>query len=83
MRIVFAPSVFRQLKKLDKNIQKRINEKLILYTSQSNPLRFADKLQDFHFGSFRFRAGDYRILFDVQDDSIVILKIGHRKDVYK
>jgi mRNA interferase RelE/StbE len=32
--------------------------------------------------AFRLRMGDYRILFDVQDDVIVIRKIGNRKDVY-
>jgi mRNA interferase RelE/StbE len=31
---------------------------------------------------YRLRMGDYRILFDVQGDTIVIQKIGHRKDVY-
>ena len=32
--------------------------------------------------AFRLRMGDYRILFDVFGDRIVIQKIGHRKDVY-
>jgi mRNA interferase RelE/StbE len=31
---------------------------------------------------FRLRMGNYRILFDVVDDRILIQKIGHRKDVY-
>lgn len=83
MRVVFTHSAFRQFKKLGNDIQKRIDEKLIIYISQPNPLRFADKLQDFRFGSFRFRVGDYRVLFDTKDDLIVILKVGHRKDVYK
>ena len=83
MRVVFTHLAFRQFKKLSHDIQKRIDAKLVLYTSQSNPLRFAEKLQDFRYGSFRFRIGDYRILFDVQDDMIVILKVGHRKDIYK
>ena len=32
--------------------------------------------------AFRLRMGDYRVLFDVEGDVIVIRKIGHRKDVY-
>jgi mRNA interferase RelE/StbE len=32
--------------------------------------------------AYRLRMGDYRILFDVEDDVIVIRKIGNRKDVY-
>ena len=32
---------------------------------------------------YRLRMGDYRILFDIEDDTIVIQKIGHRKDIYE
>jgi mRNA interferase RelE/StbE len=32
---------------------------------------------------FRLRMGDYRVLFDVIDDRILIQKVGHRKDVYE
>jgi len=32
--------------------------------------------------SFRLRMGNYRVLFDVVGDCILIQKIGHRKDVY-
>ncbi|MBU2109970.1 hypothetical protein KKB71_03435 [Patescibacteria group bacterium] len=27
--------------------------------------------------------GDYRVIFDARDDKIFILKIGHRRDIYK
>jgi mRNA interferase RelE/StbE len=33
--------------------------------------------------AFRLRMGDYRVLFDVVDDSIVIQRIGNRRDVYE
>jgi mRNA interferase RelE/StbE len=32
--------------------------------------------------AYRLRMGDYRILFDVEGDVIVIRRIGNRKDVY-
>jgi mRNA interferase RelE/StbE len=32
---------------------------------------------------FRIRSGDYRVLYTVRDVSVVILDIGHRKDVYR
>ena len=32
--------------------------------------------------SFRLRVGDYRIIFDIIRDTIIILKIGHRKNIY-
>jgi mRNA interferase RelE/StbE len=32
--------------------------------------------------AYRLRTGDYRILFDVEGDVIVIRRIGHRRNVY-
>lgn len=33
--------------------------------------------------AFRLRMGDYRVLFDVVGDKIVIQNVGHRKDIYE
>lgn len=83
MRLFFAQSAFRQFQKLERGIQKRIDEKLRFYISQKNPLQFAEPLRDHRFGNWKFRIGDYRVLFDVEKDTIIILKVGHRKDIYK
>ncbi|MBI3623613.1 type II toxin-antitoxin system RelE/ParE family toxin [Candidatus Pacearchaeota archaeon] len=32
---------------------------------------------------YRLRVGDYRIIFDIEKDVVVILKIGHRKNIYE
>jgi len=40
------------------------------------------RLREADFG-YRLRMGDYRILFDLEGDTIVIQKVGHRKDVYE
>jgi mRNA interferase RelE/StbE len=34
-------------------------------------------------GTYRFRIGDYRAIFDIDGENIVILRIGHRRDIYK
>lgn len=34
-------------------------------------------------GSYRFRIGDYRVVFDLEGDQIVILRVGHRREIYK
>ncbi len=31
---------------------------------------------------YRLRAGDYRVIFELNNNLIVILKIGHRKNIY-
>jgi len=35
--------------------------------------------------AYRLRVGDYRIIYEVYEDSIIIevIKVGHRKDVYR
>ncbi len=32
--------------------------------------------------AYRLRAGDYRVLFDVAGDVIVVRRIGNRRDIY-
>ena len=73
----FKKKVAKEVDKLPPQIRKRILRKLKFYSSQENPLRFAEKLKDCRFGEFRFRVGDYRILFDVEGRKIVILKVRH------
>lgn len=76
MKIFFTHSAFRQLKKLEPIVQKRIHEKLRFYVAQKNPLSFTEPVQDFRFGDWKFRMGDYRVLFDAKQNVIIILKIG-------
>ncbi|MBZ1345503.1 MAG: type II toxin-antitoxin system RelE/ParE family toxin [Candidatus Nealsonbacteria bacterium] len=79
----FKKKAAKEIDKLSPKIRKRILEKLRFYSFQDNPLRFADKLKDSRFGEYRFRMGDYRALFDLENNKIIILKVGHRKDIYK
>ncbi|MBU1178168.1 type II toxin-antitoxin system RelE/ParE family toxin [Patescibacteria group bacterium] len=71
---------------MEKNIQKRIAEKLRFYIVQSNPLQHAKKLKDSRLGTYRFRIGNYRVVFDIDDQGnitiLIILRIKHRKEVY-
>lgn len=83
MELIFSNQALRNLKKLDKNTQKRIIEKLEFYRVQTNPRASAEKLIDTSFGEWRFRIGDYRVLCDISGDKISVLKIGHRRDIYK
>jgi len=83
MRLIFTRTAFRQFQKLNRPTQKRIDEKLRFYLTQKNPRQFAEPIRDSRFGSWKFRIGDYRVLFDVENDKIIVLKLGHRKDIYK
>ncbi len=82
MLLIFSKSARVDLKRLHVSFQRRILRKLRFYISQKEPVAFADKLTDSRVGQWRFRIGDYRALFDVSKDKVIILKIGHRKDIY-
>jgi mRNA interferase RelE/StbE len=80
-RIVFTNRAIKDLEKIEKGIKLRIAKKLKEYAKE--PLKYARKLIDPKIGSYRFRVGDYRIIFDIDGRTIVILRIGHRRGIYK
>jgi len=83
MRLTFSDPAWRQLSRLDRPIQRRILKKLDFWLSQAEPLRFAERLVDPQCGQWRFRVGDFRMIFDVEGDTIVVLAVGHRKQIYR
>lgn len=83
MRYVLTSSAISSLKKLNIADRKRIFEKLDFFFSADNPLNFAKHLHESELGSYRFRVGDFRIIFDVKKDIADIIVIGNRKDIYK
>lgn len=83
-QVVFKPTALKDLKKLPKTLQRRIKEKLEFYLGQDEPLDYAVPLIGSpKSGEYRYRVGDYRIVFDKQEDTLVILYIEHRRDIYR
>ena len=81
-RIEFKRSAAKALKKIPKSDQKRVAER-IDSLSEKLPDPATTKMKGdnpFH----RIRVGDYRIIYEIHGDIllIVVLKIGHRKEVY-
>ncbi|MEN8153055.1 MAG: type II toxin-antitoxin system RelE/ParE family toxin [Acidobacteriota bacterium] len=72
------------LKKLDKDHAKRIVEKIKNYLVK-DPLSMGKPLKGMFKGMYRYRFGDYRILYviDKQEKEISIMTLDHRKKVYK
>jgi mRNA interferase RelE/StbE len=82
-RIEVKRSAAKALKKIPKPDRKRIAEKIdSLAEDFPNPETTKMKGDNpFH----RIRVGDYRIVYEIQNEVLVILivKIGHRKDIYR
>jgi len=70
------------MKKLPKSVQKRIISKLEYFSTQDNPLAFATPIVGCGPGSYRFRVGEYRVVFDIENDWVIVTAVGHRKEVY-
>lgn len=79
----FTKTSLRRLKKLPKDVQVRIIEKLDFFCMQGDPLGFAEPLTKSSIGEYRFRIGDYRVSFDVEDEILVIHDVDNRKNIYR
>jgi len=75
------------LSRLPREIQKRIRDKIDFFLASENPLHYAETLNEFEAGDYRFKIGHYRASFDViyTQKTVVLkmLKIKHRKDMYR
>lgn len=82
----YEKEAYKVLKKMDKFQAKVIMswiEKNLVGTT--NPRLHGKGLVGDKSGQWRYRVGNYRIIADIQDENIIILilSVGHRKEVYK
>jgi mRNA interferase RelE/StbE len=76
----------RALRKLDRQVQKRILDWLDdRIEGCKNPRHFGEPLKGDKAGFWRYRIGNYRVLCNIQDKHVVVLvlTIGHRRQVYR
>jgi mRNA interferase RelE/StbE len=83
MEIFYTHQAAKQLGSLPKAVQKRIAAKMRFYAGQKDPLKFAERLTNSDEGGFRFRIGQYRIIFDATKSRIYVLKIAKRDKAYE
>jgi mRNA interferase RelE/StbE len=81
-KLVVTKSAKKDIDKLDPVTRQRIGKKLQYFLEQDDPLSLSRQLVSAKLGSYRFRVGHYRIVFDVHEETIEVLAIKHRKDVY-
>jgi len=81
MRVKFTLTADDQLDRLPRRLQERIIEKVEFYSAQSDPFKFAEPLTGA--SEYRFRIGDYRVIFEVIHDTIWVLAIKRRDEAYR
>lgn len=81
--IEFLRTALKELSKLPKDIQQRIAAKID--ELKTNPYLPGVKALKNGDGRLRLRVGDYRVIYRIEEDKLVILivKVGHRRNIYK
>lgn len=80
--VVLSKKAQKQLDKLSDNIAKPIIEAITNLETDPRPVGYKKlKGRD----SYRIRAGNYRIIYDIFDTELIvdIIAVGHRKDIYE
>ena len=81
-RVEVAAAAARQLRKLDRSARRRVQAAIELLADEPRPSG-AKKLVGGN-GEWRVRTGDYRIVYEIHDNVLVVLVIavGHRREIY-
>jgi len=80
MQVKILNKAMKDLSKIDKSQALKIL-KSIEYLSNYPDITNIKKLKN-HNPTHRLRVGNYRVLFDIEDDIIIIGRIKHRKEAY-
>jgi mRNA interferase RelE/StbE len=84
--IEYADTAKGQLRKLDKQMARRIIDYMDERISESENPRSTGKALTGPLGDFwRYRVGDYRVICDIQDGAlrVLVIQVGNRREIYK
>ena len=81
-KIFLKPSAAKELEALPKADRVRVVERIRTLSENPRPMG-CEKLSGGE--TYRLRQGVYRILYEIHDDHVlvVVVKIGHRREVYR
>jgi mRNA interferase RelE/StbE len=82
--VYFVPAADRSLRKLPDVVQRRIVRAVETLADDPRPPG-AKKLAGQAENLWRIRFGDYRIVYQIQDErlTVLVLRVGHRGDIYR
>ena len=82
-RLEFGKQAAKQFKALSAKTQQRLQHKIDALKEQPRPAGVVKLAGEENL--YRIRVGNYRIIYNIQDNRLLILvvKVGHRKNVYR
>ena len=81
-KVLFTKEAIKDIEKIDQTVKKQLYKKLFHFSGLDDIKVVAKKLHNHNTGEYRLRVGNFRIIFDLDKHTIIILRIQHRKDVY-
>ena len=80
--VLITPSAARQLHKCDPPVRRRLQAAIDLLCENPRPSKAVQLVGGG--GEWRVRTGDYRIIYEIRDDHLIVLvlRVGHRRDIY-
>ena len=80
--IIYKGSAAKELRKLDKEAQRRLL--MAIETLGITPRPDGVKKLKARFNQYRIRVGSYRVVYEIRDEQLLVrvLRVAHRRDVY-
>ncbi|QOG05133.1 type II toxin-antitoxin system mRNA interferase toxin, RelE/StbE family [Aureimonas sp. OT7] len=82
--ISYTTRALRSLSRMPRNVATRIQAKVEQFAA--DPASLANNVKALKgeiSGTYRLRVGDYRVIFNEHGVVLVVLKVGHRRDIYE
>lgn len=81
-KLEWTEDAIEDLQKLDRFITQRILKKITWFSKHFDNI-IPEPLSGDFIGTYKLRIGDWRVVYTIEQDAIVIQAIGHRREVYR
>jgi len=81
--IVITKRAKQDIDALEVVVRRRLGKKLQQVTALSDIATVTKALVNPLVGQYRLRVGDYRVLFDIHGQNLIVLRVQHRREVYR
>lgn len=82
-RVILKPAAERDLSSLPRDVLRRVDSRIRALSEDQRP--HGSKKLAGGGGLYRIRVGEYRVIYAVQDDAllVIVVRVRHRRDAYR